>query len=73
MDLIARLDSERDACNVLEHPFYQRWSAGELTTGELALYAGEYRHAVSALARASALAAEKAPEQAAPTNRAPSR
>ena len=63
MDLIARLDTERAACNVLEHPFYQRWSAGELSAGELALYAGEYRHAVSALARASALAAQKAPER----------
>jgi pyrroloquinoline-quinone synthase len=60
MDLIARLDCERAACNVLDHPFYQRWSAGELTAGELSLYAGEYRHAVRALARASALAAREA-------------
>jgi pyrroloquinoline-quinone synthase len=35
---------------VLEHPFYERWSRGELSRGELAFYAGEYRHAVVALA-----------------------
>jgi pyrroloquinoline-quinone synthase len=61
MDVLARLDEERSAINVLEHPFYQRWSAGELAPGELRLYAGEYRHAVRALAAASACAAEKAP------------
>jgi pyrroloquinoline-quinone synthase len=66
MDVLARLDQARRAVNVLEHPFYQRWSAGELSAEELGLYAGEYRHAVLALARASALAAEKAgPEHAA--------
>ncbi len=43
---------------MLEHPFYQRWSAGELSAGELARYAGEYRHAVGALAHASERAAE---------------
>lgn len=66
MDVIARLDETRGAINVLEHPFYQRWSAGELGAGELARYAGEYRHAVIALARASALAAEKAQPADAP-------
>jgi pyrroloquinoline-quinone synthase len=60
MDLIARLDGERAAANVLEHPFYLRWSAGTLTRGELARYAGEYREAVRALASASARAAAKA-------------
>ena len=38
---------------MLEHPFYQRWSAGELSAEELGFYAGEYRHAVVALAEAS--------------------
>jgi len=60
MDVLAKLDQARDAISVLEHPFYQRWSAGELSAGELAVYAGEYRLAVLALARASALAAEQA-------------
>jgi pyrroloquinoline-quinone synthase len=60
MDVLSRLDEQRSAIDVLEHPFYQRWSAGQLSAGELALYAGEYRAAVVALARASALAAEQA-------------
>jgi pyrroloquinoline quinone (PQQ) biosynthesis protein C len=60
MDIVDRLDQARSACNVLEHPFYERWVAGELSTGELALYAGEYRHAVVALADASRLAADEA-------------
>ena len=58
MDVLARLDETRSAINVLEHPFYQRWSAGELSASELARYAGEYRHAVGALAQASERAAE---------------
>ncbi|HXA53804.1 MAG TPA: iron-containing redox enzyme family protein [Solirubrobacteraceae bacterium] len=60
MDIFAQLDDARMRTNVLDHPFYQRWSAGELTGEELALYAGEYRHAVRALARASRMAAEQA-------------
>ncbi len=60
MDLFAQLDEARRRTNVLDHPFYQRWSAGELEPRELELYAGEYGHAVRALAEASQLAAEKA-------------
>jgi pyrroloquinoline-quinone synthase len=63
MDVLARIDEARSACNVLEHPFYQRWSAGELTAEELGFYAGEYRHAVVALARASSSAAAAAGEE----------
>jgi pyrroloquinoline-quinone synthase len=48
--LFAQLDAVREAWNVLEHPFYARWSRGELTRDELARYAGQYRHAVVALA-----------------------
>jgi pyrroloquinoline-quinone synthase len=66
MDIFAQLDEARRRTNVLDHPFYQRWSAGELEAGELELYAGEYGHAVRALAQTSRLAAEKAgPEYAA--------
>jgi pyrroloquinoline-quinone synthase len=61
MDVLARLDQARATTNVLDHDFYRRWSAGELEARELDIYAGQYRHAVSALARASALAAEAAP------------
>jgi pyrroloquinoline-quinone synthase len=60
MDVLRRLDEQRRATNVLEHPFYERWSAGELSAAELSCYAGEYRHAVVALAQASAQAAESA-------------
>jgi pyrroloquinoline-quinone synthase len=62
MDVLARLDQARAETNVLEHPFYERWSAGELSPGELAFYAGEYRHAVVALAEASEAAARVADE-----------
>ena len=62
MDILARLDDERRAINVLEHPFYQRWSAAELSAAELRCYAAEYRHAVVALARVSACAADDAAE-----------
>jgi pyrroloquinoline-quinone synthase len=57
VNLIASLDALRSRHDVLRHPFYRRWSAGELTRAELAHYAGEYRHAVVALAQASAQAA----------------
>ncbi len=60
MDVLARLDETRGAISVLEHPFYQRWSSGELGAAELGIYAGEYRHAVVALAEASMRAAQKA-------------
>jgi pyrroloquinoline-quinone synthase len=60
MNVFARIDQARRECNVLEHPFYQRWSAGTLTERELNVYAGQYRHAVLALAEASRRAAQKA-------------
>lgn len=60
MNVFARIDQARRECNVLEHPFYQRWSAGTLTERELDVYAGQYRHAVVALAEASSRAAAKA-------------
>jgi pyrroloquinoline-quinone synthase len=53
VDFWSALDDVRARWNVLEHPFYQRWSRGELTLEELAGYAGQYRHAVAALAEAS--------------------
>lgn len=57
MDFWARLEAVRARHNVLEHSFYQRWSKGELTRDELAVYSGEYHHAVVGLAEASARAA----------------
>jgi len=60
MHLWNRLEQARTRWDVLEHPFYQRWSRGELERDELATYAGQYRHAVSALADAAASAARAA-------------
>ena len=65
MDVVAGIDAARERWNVLEHPFYTRWEAGELTREELARYAGEYRHAVVALARAARTAQLHADEEAA--------
>ena len=53
MPLFDRLADAQTRCNVLEHPFYRRWSEGELTPQELSHYAGQYRHAVMALAEAT--------------------
>jgi pyrroloquinoline-quinone synthase len=66
MDLCERIDQARERWNVLRHPFYTRWERGELTPDELAFYAGEYRHAVVALAEAASAAgdAEHAREEA---------
>jgi pyrroloquinoline quinone (PQQ) biosynthesis protein C len=60
MNVLDRLDETRAAISVLEHPFYRRWSAGELSAQELGCYAVEYRYAVLALAEASARAATEA-------------
>jgi pyrroloquinoline-quinone synthase len=57
-----RIEESRARNNVLEHPFYVRWSAGELTREELARYSGQYRHATEALARLCQQAADSAPE-----------
>jgi pyrroloquinoline-quinone synthase len=61
--LIARLDAARARRNILDHPFYTRWERGELTREELSAYAGEYRHAVVALAGAAETAAPLAGDE----------
>lgn len=38
--LQARLDGRR----LLDHPFYRRWTAGEVSVEELRAYAAQYRH-----------------------------
>jgi len=70
MELIERLDAARKRWNVLEHPFYRRWECGELTREELSAYAGEYRHAVLALADAADAAAPVAGAEHAAEERA---
>jgi pyrroloquinoline quinone (PQQ) biosynthesis protein C len=58
-----RIEQARERWNVLRHPFYRRWSAGELSRGELARYSGQYRYAVEAIAAVSEAAADAAPER----------
>jgi pyrroloquinoline-quinone synthase len=66
MTLFDRLAEAQERWNVLRHPFYTRWERGELSTDELAYYAGQYRHAVVALARqAQAAGSDHAAEEAA--------
>jgi pyrroloquinoline-quinone synthase len=60
VDLWSRLDDVQSRWNVLAHPFYERWAAGRLTRGDLARFAGQYRHAVVALAKAADRAAHAA-------------
>jgi pyrroloquinoline-quinone synthase len=60
VDLWSRLADVHARWNLLEHPFYERWSRGDLTAAELAHYAGQYRHVVVALADAVAGAAHAA-------------
>jgi pyrroloquinoline-quinone synthase len=60
VDLWSRLADVHRRWDVLDHPFYQRWSRGELSATDLARYAGQYRHAVVALARAADGAAHAA-------------
>jgi pyrroloquinoline-quinone synthase len=57
-----RIEESRAQHNVLEHPFYVRWSEGDLTAEELARYSGQYRHATEALAKLTADTADLAPE-----------
>ena len=59
-----RIERSRERWDVLRHPFYRRWSAGELTAEELARYSGQYRHAVEAIADLSDATAEALPERA---------
>jgi pyrroloquinoline-quinone synthase len=58
-----RIEEARARWNVLEHPFYERWSAGSLSREELARYAGQYRHATEAISRLSAAVAEEADDE----------
>ncbi len=57
-----RIERSRERWDVLRHPFYQRWSAGQLERDELARYSGQYRHAVEAIATISTAVADELPE-----------
>lgn len=57
-----RIEAARRRHDVLSHPFYIRWSAGELGAEELATYSGQYRHAVESIADLSVYVAGELPE-----------
>lgn len=42
--LDALLDARLRGRRLLDHPFYRRWSRGEVGAGELRAYAAQYRH-----------------------------
>ena len=48
-ELDALFDDILRSRRLLAHPFYRRWEAGTLERGELASYAGQYRHFEAAL------------------------
>jgi pyrroloquinoline-quinone synthase len=48
MEVITSLDTRIARQRMLDHPFYQRWTAGELTRGELQEYARQYYHYAAA-------------------------
>ena len=58
-----RIERSRERWDVLRHPFYRRWSAGELSGEELDRYSGQYRRAVEAIATLSEAAATALPER----------
>lgn len=47
-DFWKQLEARTAPYNLLQHPFYKAWSAGELSRNDLAFYAAEYWHHVSA-------------------------
>jgi pyrroloquinoline-quinone synthase len=47
-DFFDTLNARIDHYDLLQHPYYQAWSAGELTKADLREYAAEYWHHVSA-------------------------
>jgi pyrroloquinoline quinone (PQQ) biosynthesis protein C len=56
------LDLVQAKWNVLDHPFYAGWCEGSLTADDLAYYAEEQDHLVSAVAALACSAASKAPD-----------
>lgn len=58
-----RIERSRERWDVLRHPFYVRWTKGELSAEELAFYSGQYRHAVEAIATMTTAAADALPER----------
>jgi pyrroloquinoline-quinone synthase len=47
--ILTQMQAASNSRNLLEHSFYKRWLAGELTADELADYAAQYYHVVKVL------------------------
>ena len=62
--LAVRLESTLEGLKLLSHPFYRRWSMGEVSREELRAYAAQYRHFERALPGWLATIAERAPSAA---------
>ena len=60
--VVQLLESAIEERHLLDHPFYRRWENGELIPGELASYAGQYRHFEEHLPVALAGVAEMLPD-----------
>lgn len=58
--LMAEIDHRRDHWTARRHPLYERWAQGQLSDGELQLYAAEHHHVVVALAEVADRAAARA-------------
>ncbi len=43
-DLLTRIQDRIAGRSLLDHPFYRAWSAGELSIGDLRVYAAQYYH-----------------------------
>jgi pyrroloquinoline-quinone synthase len=48
MTVVDRIDRAIATRRLLDHPFYQAWTRGELTRDDLRMYAGQYYHWVNA-------------------------
>lgn len=59
------LGSVLEGRRLLSHPFYRRWEAGALLPGDLAAYAGQYRHVEAALPQHLSTVVHQLPEGAA--------
>jgi pyrroloquinoline-quinone synthase len=62
--LDAVLQDRLDGRRLLDHPFYRRWSRGEVSVAELRAYAAQYRHFEAALPAHLAAVANAAPDNA---------
>ena len=60
--LRARLDAATLSKPLLQHPFYEAWTAGTLSRGDLSFYAGQYWRQVEAFPGYLETIAERLPE-----------